>query len=249
MSQAAGSVEHSGQVADSAPEPVARPIGVGDPRRPAMGWTEIGIAVGGYLLLGVALFAALAVLGGGRPSTNAAVAVTGVIALGAALIAAVVRVRSRAALGLRRVSGRWLLLGVAAGLLAWLVNRGVILGYVALTGDSSNPQQGLADTAAGSVTALLALLAFGAVLVPVGEELLFRGVVYGGLRRYGVLVSTILSACLFGLAHGVNVVLPAAIILGVINAVLYERSGSVWPAVIAHGVNNAVVFGTVAVVL
>jgi membrane protease YdiL (CAAX protease family) len=55
-------------------------------------------------------------------------------------------------------------------------------------------------------------------------------------------VATAVSAVVFGLFHGVNVVLPAAIVLGILNAALYERSGSIWPAVVAHAVNNTLIF-------
>ena len=57
------------------------------------------------------------------------------------------------------------------------------------------------------------------------------------------------SALVFALAHGVSIVLPAAFVLGVINAMLLRRSGSVWPGVVAHGVNNALVFGLTAILL
>ena len=33
-----------------------------------------------------------------------------------------------------------------------------------------------------------------------------------------------------------------AFLFGVVNAVLMERSGSIWPAVIAHATNNTIAF-------
>jgi membrane protease YdiL (CAAX protease family) len=38
-------------------------------------------------------------------------------------------------------------------------------------------------------------------------------------------------------------------VLGVVAALLYERSGSIWPAVTAHVVNNAIVFMVAAIFL
>lgn len=84
----------------------------------------------------------------------------------ATAIAISVRVRSREALGLRLASWRWILIGIGAGAAVWLVNRLAILGYVTLTGDSSNPQASLAAAANGSGLELAAVLAIGAVLVP-----------------------------------------------------------------------------------
>jgi uncharacterized protein len=82
---------------------------------------------------------------------------------------------------------------------------------------------------------------------PVGEEFVFRGVVTTALGRYGARVAVLVSALVFALAHGISIVLPAAFVLGVVNAPMLRRSGSVWPGVVAHGVNNALVFGQTAV--
>lgn len=160
-----------------------------------------------------------------------------------------VRVRATAAVGLRATSLRWVLLGLGGGVLAWLISCGVIIAYVVLTGDTSNPQQGLANSAAGPGPELVGLLLAGVVLVPFAEELLFRGVGYGSLRRYGVALPTVISAVLFGLIHGINVDFPPAIVGGVINALLYERSRSIWPSVTAHAVNNTILFVIAAVLL
>jgi len=44
-------------------------------------------------------------------------------------------------------------------------------------------------------------------------------------------------------------VLPAAIVIGIITAVLYERSRSIWPGVLAHVLNNAIVFTSAVIFL
>jgi membrane protease YdiL (CAAX protease family) len=223
-----------------------RLIGVGDTGRPAIGWTEIGIAALAYLVLSGLLIFAVAQASGGMLPTLGVVVASGVAALLTTLIAISVRVRSAAALGLRRVSRQWVLYGIAAGLAVWVVNRLVVIVYVLLTGDPSNPQASLTENA-NSTPGLLALLAAGAILVPIAEESLFRGVLFGGLRRYGFVVAMLTSSVVFGLAHGISIVLPAAIILGAVGAFLYEKSGSIWPAVISHAVNNAIIFSLVAV--
>jgi len=53
-------------------------------------------------------------------------------------------------------------------------------------------------------------------------------------------LATLASAALFGIAHGVSVVLVVAFLLWVVNAVLVERSGSIWPAVLAHATNYTI---------
>lgn len=89
----------------------------------------------------------------------------------------------------------------------------------------------------------------GAVLVPFAEEVLFRGIGYGALRRYGVWVAAPASAAVFAIAHGVNVVLVIAFLLGVACALLYERSRSIWPAVVTHAVFNASGFAIATLLL
>ncbi len=66
-----------------------------------------------------------------------------------------------------------------------LVTFGIALGWTQLTGDSTNPQQFLVDGAVAGGWMFVGLVAFGGLVVPFAEELLFRGVVYSALRRYG----------------------------------------------------------------
>ena len=120
-----------------------------------------------------------------------------------------------------------------------VVTFAVALVWTHLTGDPTNPQQALVDGAVGGGWTLVGLVVFGGLVVPFAEELFFR-VVYSALRRYGPVLATLASAALFGIAHGVSVVLVVAFLLGVVNAVLVERSGSIWPAMFAHATNNTI---------
>jgi membrane protease YdiL (CAAX protease family) len=79
------------------------------------------------------------------------------------------------------------------------------------------------------------------MFTPFGEEILFRGVVANALNRYGVFAGIVLSSIIFGLAHGVSVILPIAIMVGILSAILFRATGSVWPSVVLHGVYNATV--------
>jgi membrane protease YdiL (CAAX protease family) len=145
-------------------------------------------------------------------------------------------------LGLRGVSGRWLLVGLGVGLVGWLINRGVVLLYFWAVGEFANPQEGLAETSNGTVLQFALMVLLGGLFVPFAEELLFRGVLYGWLRRWGVVLATVVSAVVFGLFHIAPVLIIAAVVIGILNAILYERSGSLWPAVVAHAVNNVLIF-------
>ena len=78
-----------------------------------------------------------------------------------------------------------------------------------------------------------------AVLPALVEELIFRGAVLGGLRKYGDGFAVVASAFLFAVFHG-N--LPQAIfafICGLVMGFAVVRTGSIWAGVAIHAVNNA----------
>lgn len=216
-----------------------------------VGLVEVIIAIFGYLGVSIAAAIALFALGhdfqaGGAVTILLFTTIAAVAPLAAVGIALLPRVRSLSAIGLERAPGKWLLIGVGFGLLGWAINRVVVVLYVWISGDASNPQAGLANTAIGgsfSQFALLVLLA--GLLAPFGEELLFRGILFTWLRKWGFVLAVLLSSLVFGVAHGFNVVFPAAVVLGLLCAILYEKSGSIWPAVTAHAANNTLIFVTI----
>jgi membrane protease YdiL (CAAX protease family) len=80
-----------------------------------------------------------------------------------------------------------------------------------------------------------------AVVVPIGEEVFFRGLVYGGLRsRWGVAIGALSSAAFFAAVHTQVVHALPIFALGLLLALAYERTGSLVPAMVAHGINNIV---------
>jgi uncharacterized protein len=93
---------------------------------------------------------------------------------------------------------------------------------------------------------VLLALATGMLLVvvaPFAEELFFRGFLYQSFRNsFGVLPGALLSALIFGAIHFEFFKLVQLAILGVILALLFEKTGSLWPPIILHAVNNALAF-------
>lgn len=225
-------------------------VGYAGPDRPAVGWTEIGIAAAGYLVLTVlAVVVVFLTTATFDPYGFPVLIASGVATIAAVGVALSVRIRRLVAVGVRSTTVRWIAIAVGAGLLLRVLAFGVALGYQAITGDVSNPQQSLVDAAAGSAWQLIGVLVGAALLAPLAEELLLRGVLYGGLRRYGVPIALVVSSVVFGLMHGINVVLPIAILLGAANALLYERSRSIWVPVASHVVFNASGFALIAIVM
>jgi hypothetical protein len=86
-----------------------------------------------------------------------------------------------------------------------------------------------------------AIVLFICVVVPVLEETLFRGVLYRALRRERAFPPAALgSALVFAAGHLTAATFPPMLILGILLAYLYERSGSLLTPAVAHGVYNAV---------
>jgi membrane protease YdiL (CAAX protease family) len=78
------------------------------------------------------------------------------------------------------------------------------------------------------------------LLVPVVEELTFRGAGYSLLARYGKGVAIVGSGILFGAVHGLVLALPVLVAFGIGLAWLRGRTGSVYPGIVLHALFNAV---------
>ena len=81
-------------------------------------------------------------------------------------------------------------------------------------------------------------------IAPPVEEFFFRGFLYQALRgRFGVAAGAIGSGLLFGVVHlEAPVQMGLLAILGVILALLFQRTGSLWPCILVHATNNAFAF-------
>ncbi len=89
---------------------------------------------------------------------------------------------------------------------------------------------------------VLAIFVIG-FLPAVFEELTFRGILTGGMRRsgWGTVPSILISAALFSLFHGRPEQTVYQFICGVCFALVAWRSGSILPTVLSHFLNNALV--------
>lgn len=77
------------------------------------------------------------------------------------------------------------------------------------------------------------------ILVPVSEELVFRGLLFRRLRERGTfLQSAFYSAVVFGLMHMNMIQMLYGFILGMMLAYMYEKYGSVKAPILAHMTMN-----------
>lgn len=157
-------------------------------------------------------------------------------------------------LGLRRPTDwrRVLMFGIGVGVLQLLVVKLLLTpGVEALTGQHRN--LGMFDNLRGNLHALLGLLPIIWISAGFCEEIVFRGIVLGRLRRalggsrVATAVAIVASCFVFGLAHGYQG-LSGWIITGVLGGVLalvYVLSGyRLWYGIALH-----LVYDTLATIL
>jgi membrane protease YdiL (CAAX protease family) len=87
----------------------------------------------------------------------------------------------------------------------------------------------------------ISLLVMSVLIAPVAEEYLFRGLLYRALdREWGGWRAALGSAAFFAVYHPFLAWLPVGM-LGLVNAVLFKKTGRLAPAVAVHMVYNFMV--------
>ena len=82
------------------------------------------------------------------------------------------------------------------------------------------------------------------VVAPVAEEIIFRGYLYGALRRarMPMVVAAIAVSLVFAILHGQANVGVVTFVLGLVMCGLRQYTNSLWPGIIVHGLNNLLTF-------
>ncbi len=91
----------------------------------------------------------------------------------------------------------------------------------------------------GKQTSYLSALFAAVVIAPLTEEVVFRGIILKGLlAHYTQNRAIVWSAILFGLIHLNPWQFPGAFVLGLVFAYWVIQTGSLWPAILGHALNN-----------
>jgi uncharacterized protein len=90
-------------------------------------------------------------------------------------------------------------------------------------------------------TILLAFIS-AAIISPIYEEIFYRGFLYRWLRtRIGLTGALLLSSLIFTIIHIPTYnVMPVNFFSGILFALAYERTNSIWPSVLIHGLTNGI---------
>ncbi len=140
---------------------------------------------------------------------------------------------------------------VFAGFLTWSAAMPIVIcafmvaAYFFGSQGSSNPVIALVLEASRTSNILATSLFYVTlgVLAPACEEPLFRGFLYQSMRsRYGILISMIVSALLFAVLHLDPGGMLPLFCLGFVFAYTFERTQSLIPSLVAHGLWNSGTF-------
>jgi membrane protease YdiL (CAAX protease family) len=140
-------------------------------------------------------------------------------------------------LAVRRPASWWRAAGVSA-----LVIVAVFAASAAVAPfGSPGEEQGLIPERFDShrIAQFAAYAAVVTVVAPIVEELMFRGVGYGLLERFGRNTAVILVGIAFGLVHGLVAGFPVIATFGIGLAYLRARTDSIYPCILLHASFNA----------
>lgn len=242
--------------APAAHDPAARRLD--EPPWPV--WTAPA-AVGAGFGLGifVSIFVSIAAQAGGSSLTNPtpAVALIGDFLFDLSFVgaAAYFALRSGASFGdfgFRRLRPALAVGGVVAAAITYYVVSAIYASVFTLHGSDKLPNElGVSK----STAALVAATVFVCVVAPIAEEFFFRGFIFGALRQMrirvvgrdiGIWVAAALTGILFGLAHtgsaSPQYLIPLGF-LGFVLCVLRWRTGSLYPCMALHSINNSLALG------
>ena len=148
-------------------------------------------------------------------------------------------------LGFRYTSAVHLLLAPVAWLATVLVGSILAGPFERWLGAPKSNAVPLVKTASDPYATVVLVLTV-VLIAPLCEELLFRGAVFGWLRRYlPVVAAAVLSAAVFSAVHRFPPALVVLFVFGVSAALVYQRTGSTLNTFVMHACQNATAIAAV----
>lgn len=243
------------------PSPVPDPPEVPDGITPAppadeRAWRPLSglfalVAAFGAAIAGAIFIAAVAGIAGASfedppPSVNiSAVVVQDLALIGAAVFFASLAARPRPShFGLRPTA-----FGPAAGWTILAYGAFFAISALWISGLGIDEEDKLPDELGvdESSIALIAVAVLVTVVAPIAEEFFFRGYFFTALRNWrGLWPAALITGIVFGGIHiassPVGFLMPLAV-FGVVLCLLYARTGSLYPSIALHAINNSIAFG------
>jgi membrane protease YdiL (CAAX protease family) len=219
--------------------------------KPWMAWAALVAAFAGALMGALIIGVIGSAAGSSFTDPSPAVSISATIVqdlsfIGAALLFAGIVARPLPEqFGLRRTRF-WPAVGwIAAAFAAFYVFTLVWVSILGVSPDDTKlpDELGVKD----STFALLAVAFLVSVVAPMAEEFFFRGFFYGALRNWkGPWPAAILTGLVFGAIHVGSAEAAFLLPLGFFGfalCLLRERTGSLYPGIALHCMNNSLAFG------
>jgi membrane protease YdiL (CAAX protease family) len=149
-------------------------------------------------------------------------------------------------LGLRPPRAGW---RSAAGMIVLLIVAFLLLNVIWQELFNPGKEKILEQLGSNENAALLLLsAALTCVVAPISEEILFRGFIFSALRNWrGTLPAAVITGLLFGGVHAGSApvldLVPLAG-LGFGLCLLYRYTGSLYPCIVTHSLNNSIAFAS-----
>lgn len=143
---------------------------------------------------------------------------------------------------------------VVRALIGWAVYFGLLILVMMFASNMTSipeQEQNIGFDKAKSLSDLIMVFLALAVIVPIAEEMMFRGFLFTSLRaKYSFWPSALATSVVFGAAHLYSgsespllwVVAVDTLILSVIMCYLRERTASLWPSILIHMLKNGIAF-------
>lgn len=152
---------------------------------------------------------------------------------------------TRSELGLSRLPEWFDVLLAPAGFIVYLIGSGLLIYTVTqlIPGFNVNQQQDLGFSNVSQRYELILAFLTLVIIAPLAEEMLFRGYLYGKLRKAVPLwVAMLVTSILFGVLHGQWNVGIDVFVLSLVMCTLREMTGSIWAGVLLHMIKNGLAF-------
>lgn len=145
-------------------------------------------------------------------------------------------------LGARPAERKWIGRAILLGILAVPLVSGVVQVVQSITGEPlDNPQVQMLAPAGFTWFSAVVTVFLASIVAPFVEEFLFRGLVHRWIsERTGMWIAIPVSAAIFAVLHGIPLLIPPLFVVGCLLAWVYEKSRSIWPCIVLHGIYNGV---------
>lgn len=129
--------------------------------------------------------------------------------------------------------------------LMWSAGFGALalLAFIAMRLAGLNPLPQIKTSLPSQFWGVTLYFLVGGLLAPVAEEVFFRGLIYGFMRRWGMVIACIVSVTPFVLLHSTGGAIPVPqIVGGIIFALAYELEDNLIVPMVIHSSGNMAIF-------